>query len=284
MSHKEFHNLAEAQLNLNSTEKTYWGNLGLWSKDTPAAGQDYAQACTNMATLLADCAQLNPEDVLLDIGFGCGDQLLLWLQHYGLEQLYGLNLSHSQTQLSQQRLRQASFTQQAEQCVQGSNAELLKWSSRSLSASPTKIIALDCAYHFEDRQQFLIDSYALLAPKGKLVLCDLLLDDHALSLKQRLVLKTLCQLCNIPYKNLLKQANYLARCEDIGFEVIDYIDLTDRVFLPFGEWLKAYRQQHAEKQLRWGKYTGTAWFLRWAKQQGILRYVVINLSKPQGIT
>ena len=298
MSNKEFHNLAEAQLNLNSTETSYWGNLGLWRADVPPAQQDYAEACTAMAQLLAEYAQLNSNDVVLDIGFGCGDQLLLWLQRYGVEQLYGLNISTSQTQLSQQRLISAGYTQQAQQLFTASCADMaamdggyagnagavtsaLKWASSRLSASPTKILALDCAYHFADRQQFLADSYSLLAPQGQLVLCDLLLDESAISLRQNLALKALCRLCKIPYANLLKQAEYLDRCKTLGFEVQNFDDRSEQVFLPFGQWLQAYQQQHRDKKLSWGKYSGTAWFLRWAKRQEVLRYVVINLSKPK---
>ncbi len=279
MAGKEFYDLAEAQLNLSSHSKSYWGNLGLWRADTPAAQQDYAQACTRLAKLVGDLAQLNPQDQVIDIGFGCGDQLLLWLQDYAVEQLYGLNISSSQTQLSQQRLAEAGFCQQAQQCRQGSYADMLKWASSTLSAPPSKIIALDCAYHFRDRQQFLAHSHTLLAPQGQTVLCDLLLGSNTLSLKNRLVLKTLCRVCNIPYKNLLKKVHYMARCEALGFEVVDFIDITEHVFLPFGEWLYTYRHAHCDKGLHWGKYTGTAWFLRWAKQQGILRYVVVNLRK-----
>ena len=282
MSNKEFHNLAEAQLNLNSPTPSYWGNLGLWRKNTPAAEQDYAQACSALAHLVAQQAQLQPDDVLVDIGFGCGDQLLLWLQHYRVEQLYGLNISRSQTQLSQQRLIGAGYAQPAPQISIGSHADMLPWAAHSLSASPTKIIALDCAYHCSSRQQFLADSYTQLAPQGQLVLCDLILDDKALGPKQKLILKTLCRLCNIPYGNLLVRADYLHGCKQLGFELQNCEDITEQVFLPFGQWLLAYRQQHASKGLRWGKYRGTAWFLRWAVQQQALRYVVISLSKAQG--
>lgn len=280
MSRDEFHNLAEVQLNLNSAVKTYWGNLGLWSADSDPAKQDYAEACSRMAQLLGDSAQLNHQDIVIDVGFGCGDQLLLWLQQYGVEQLYGLNISRSQTQLSQQRLATAGYAQQAEQLSLGSNVELLEWASASLFASPTKMIALDCAYHFTDRLQFLADSYQLLAPQGQLMLCDLLLDDRGTSLTNKLVLKVLCRLCKIPYTNLLKHSDYLAKCRALGFEVEKFDDITEQVFLPFGQWLQAYKLQHADKSIAWSKYTGTAWFLRWAKQHGVLRYAVISLSKP----
>lgn len=277
---KEFHDLAETQLNLNSATPSYWGNLGLWRSDIPPAQQDYAEACSAMAQRLAQYAQLNSQDTLLDIGFGCGDQLLLWLQDYRVKQLYGLNISRSQTQLSQQRLIDAGYPQHAQQLFVGCCADMLSMNGTYAgSAVPTKIIALDCAYHFPNRQQFLADSYTLLAPNGRLVLSDLLLDQHTISLRHTLVLKTLCRLCNIPYANLLTRAVYLDRCTELGFHVEPIEDISAQVFLPFGQWLSAYQQQHRNKPLNWTKYKATAWFLRWARQHHILRYVVINLSK-----
>ena len=84
MAQSEFHDLAELHLNINPTTQAIessWGNLGYW-KDSNN-GQDivhYPQACQQLAMEVALIADLSPEHKLLDTGFGCGDQLLIWIK------------------------------------------------------------------------------------------------------------------------------------------------------------------------------------------------------------
>lgn len=257
-----FFNLAEQQLNLNSPSPTYWGNLGYW-QDT----QDYAQACSALAGKLADIAELNSSDHVLDIGFGCGDQLLLWHHHYGLQQLTGYNLSTVQTNLAKERLSHTPFQLHA-----GSYDDMPK------PATFNKVLALDCAYHFADRDAFVDRSYQALKSGGVLALTDLVLLKPALSLKETLCLKAICTLSNIPFANLKPQGEYISDIESLGFTCQYKEGLSQHIFPAFGAWLDAYKQQYPEHN--WLKYTATAQFLRWAYRNKTLGYIAISFAKP----
>jgi cyclopropane fatty-acyl-phospholipid synthase-like methyltransferase len=52
----------------------------------------YPEACQTLATHLADRLQLKSNDRVLDLGCGQGASLLLWQQHYHVQQLCAVEL------------------------------------------------------------------------------------------------------------------------------------------------------------------------------------------------
>ena len=85
-------------LNLARTESP-WMNLGKWSgKDC----KTYAEACRDLARAVGDAADLRRSDVLLDVGFGRGAQLLVWSQDYEVKDICGLNISRAEVEHAKQ--------------------------------------------------------------------------------------------------------------------------------------------------------------------------------------
>ncbi len=271
----EFHDLAEALLNLESGGDTCWGNLGYW-----AAAGNYPDAARALADKLALAAQLNSDSVILDVGFGAGDQLLHWLRCYQPQDLYGINLSQSQTQLAQQRLAEAGFDKIAWRLMAADVAELAHFAIRQ--AQPDTIISLDAAYHFPSRAQFIRDAAALLPAGGRLALTDIVRGKERLNLVEKLVLKIMARLSHIPTVNLVTARAYQTEWQSSGFEIDAFEDITAQVFRPFGEWLARYRGGVAKGQGRrsdWFKYTITAKVLAWAQGRDVLHYVICAGSK-----
>lgn len=268
----EFHDLSEQYLN---SDTQYWGNLGLWQHS-----HDYSSACCALANELATATQLDEHTKLFDAGFGCGDQLLLWLSKYQVKSVVGVNYSHSQTQLAKKRLTDAGYDHVAQQIHYGSVNEM------TLARDKVdRVIALDCAYHFPSRKQFFELSASLLGPGGRIGLTDILLADKKLSLLESLLLKTMLLLSRIPRDNIVSLTDYEAQLVTAGFKGIQIKDITEHVFVPFAQWLSLYKQQcleeKAEKQplLFWLKYDVTAKFLTWAYRKNILRYVIASADK-----
>jgi cyclopropane fatty-acyl-phospholipid synthase-like methyltransferase len=92
-------------------------------------------------------AGLNSTHSLLDTGFGCGDQLVVWLQEFKLSDVCGVNLSSSKTRYAQQKITALQRNTdircelQVSDCCQPS-----AW--QGLDPHFDRIIALDCIYHF----------------------------------------------------------------------------------------------------------------------------------------
>lgn len=280
----EFHDLADATaLNHESdgATPTHWGNLGHW----PHPGMRYAQACADLADRMVAGLELGPDTRLVDVGFGCGDQVLRWIAHYGVRDVHGLNLSYSQTALARERLTAAGHAALAQQLEQGSATELYAWWSARTGAGvrADAVVALDCAYHFAPaRRVFLRQAASVLGPGGRLALSDLVLARPDLSLRQRAVLAGMARLSRIPAGNLLTAKDYRLQIARAGFEIERFEDLTAAVFTPFGEWLDRYRaclHPAIRRGISWTKYRATAAFLKWAESERVLRYVVCTARR-----
>jgi ubiquinone/menaquinone biosynthesis C-methylase UbiE len=278
----EFYDLSERILN---TGDCYWGNLGYWQQ-----GSDYSTACTHLARRLAQAVDLDQNSWVLDVGFGCGDQLLLWMREYQVEFLCGINYSVSQTELAQQRLQQAGFKEAANSIHQGNITELdchLETHTQNIN----RILALDCAYHFPSRKQFIADSYRMLkASKNdnyckKIGFTDIVLANtasgKALPWGKRILLNTMLRLSQIPQENIITLQEYEQQLQQSGFEQVSSQDISEQVFLPFGYWLVSQKgriKKSTGKRSIWLKYKVTSVFLAWAYNNEILRYVVISAT------
>lgn len=273
---REFHDLAETLLNHESSSEsggaTAWGNLGYWEH-----ARSYPQACAALADQLGTRLQLGADTRLLDIGFGCGDQILHWRQHYGVREITGLNLSRSQTDFARRRLADAGAAETAGRLHAGSVAQLTQWATNIGLQKADAILALDCAYHFPSRRKFLAGAAALLGPGGRLGVTDLVLAQQPLAFWKRAPLRLMTHFCHIPWHNLVDADTYRAQWREAGFALEFCADITEQVFAPFGQWLRRYRaalNPALAGPADWRKYEATAAFLYWAQRQQVLRYIV----------
>lgn len=272
---REFHDLAERALNHESGGATCWGNLGLWRR-----ADTYPDACAALADALADAVRLGPQSRLIETGFGCGDSLLHWRRRYGVADIAGLNLSHSQTALARQRLAEAGHADIAHAIraadVHALPAFVAERRAAGLNDVDT-LLALDCAYHFRTRDRFLQDAAAVLPEGGTLGLADILLARDDLGVMQSLPLRAFARVAHLPHANLQTEAAYRAGWTRAGFTITHFEDVTREVFLGFGAWLDRYRtalDPALSRRIRWAKYTGTARVLRWAVRHRVLRFVI----------
>lgn len=299
----EFYGLAEKRLNVAGK---HWGNLGFWS--TPAqvgSAQEYSEAAADLAHQLAAKACLDNHSVVLDGGFGCGDQLLLWHQHYHIRKLYGVNWSHSQTDIAQQQLENAGRPTSADQCRFGNVCDPMLWHTYE-GLGINRIMALDCVYHFLDKAYFLRQSIRLLASccdqesdqesdqegehQALLAYTDLLLATpwSNMSFWQRTVIRLMLKLSRVPVSNLntLEQTQQQISGETIFSEKIqsyDTEDISEQVLQGFSQWWLRFKNNHQitgfhPRRMVYLKYDITAAFLSWAYRHKLLSYQLIQIK------
>lgn len=268
----EFHDLAELALN---REGQSWGNLGYWKNET-----EYSDACQALAILLGEQARLDRHSVVFDAGFGCGDQLLLWLEHFRVTQVRGANLSRSQTAYAKAKLVKAGFPAAAIAIVQGDINDPDAWRATLDGDKPSHVLALDCAYHFPDRVAFIALAHQHLAPAGRLALTDFLLSDQhrAGSFKHRL-LRWMLKRSHIAEANIVRRDLYLSQLRESGFGEIRIIDISEHVMPGFAGFVRTSQGSEKAGWSRRVKYAATGRFLRWAYRRSILRYCVISATK-----
>ncbi|MEP3450981.1 MAG: methyltransferase domain-containing protein [Parasphingorhabdus sp.] len=272
MKSKEFHDLSELALNSNGQS---WGNLGYWTD-----GEDsYSNACRALAVQLGATAELNQDSILFDAGFGCGDQLCLWLEHYQVSDVCGINLSESQTQHAKSLLSKNGHSEKPNAIFVGSANDGEMWPEVIGTRKISHMIALDCAYHFPNRVNFFDLTISHLKTGSKLALTDFMLADQAQSkLAYRLLLSLMFRLSRIPKSNIVDQTTYKAELEAIGFHNIQIRDISQPVIDGFAHWVRSQTAMRLPFFAR-VKYRTTAAFLNWAYNRSILRYAVIVAEK-----
>jgi microcystin synthetase protein McyJ len=146
--------------NLN---RPLWLNEGFWKE-----ANTYPQACEALATLVGDAAALSPEDTVLDLGFGFGDQDLFWVEKYNVKKITGINISPLQVEIARKRIGMYHLQDRIE--VMLGTATKIPFPDNSFS----KVIAMECALHFNTREKFFKEAFRVLQPGGKLVTTDML--------------------------------------------------------------------------------------------------------------
>jgi 2-polyprenyl-3-methyl-5-hydroxy-6-metoxy-1,4-benzoquinol methylase len=295
---REFHDLQELALNIDVQSGALlgsWGNLGYWLRPDGSTIQNYSEAAQQLAHQLAVFIQLQPSHHVLDVGFGCGDQLIYWQQAFGVNDIWGVNVSIIQTEYAQTKLNAFSC---GATLYQGNACDHIIWDALPISFD--RIVALDCVYHFSNRPDFyrlcasrltsVNDGLNLNMHTCELVVSDLVLSRSSLGFFQRRILAVICKFSHIPFKNLKNLDDYERELNQSGLCLIESQDVSKAVMVPFSNWvlrykkeIKALRQENKDASrlvnIAWGKYVGTALFLRWAVRYDIFQYTLMRIKK-----
>lgn len=279
---KEFFNLTDHQLNGESDFQTHWGNFGYWQ-----SASTYPKACEALATLVADSIGLDAESHLLDCGFGAGEQLLTWINRYQVASIMGVNLSMSQTAVAEEKVNQLKpnyrNTKTKVALYRGDAVEFIASHNLvNLRNKISHIIALDCAYHFQNRETFFKKAQEALQGDGKLALTDFTFrTPQTLAERVRLYIASILIRCaKIPKENVISAEQYQKMLGRAGFVDIDITDITDPVINGFCQWLPRYKTGGASPaNSNWMKYNVTAVCLRWASRHKIIHYQLISASR-----
>jgi microcystin synthetase protein McyJ len=197
--------------------KPLWLNLGYWK-----TARTYPEAAAALATCLAEFAALGPEDRLLDVGFGFAEQDLFWLQHYGVKHITGINITAMQVERAKERVQARQLSDRI---------DLRLGSATKLDFEPgsfDKITALECAHHFDTRQQFFEEAFRVLRPGGRLATADGIGSpgDPPLGFLNRVALKRWC----VPLTNVYDRDEYSRRLGAIGFVNVRAQSIRNYVF------------------------------------------------------
>jgi cyclopropane fatty-acyl-phospholipid synthase-like methyltransferase len=214
--------------------------------------------------------EIRTDTDILDIGCGCGDSTNL-LSGMKPRSIRGITSTFAQSEISRRRFPEIQFI----------NCDAVQYVGYLPSESIDLIFALDCAYHFSSRTNFLKQSSRALRVNGQIVLTDLILGDDT-TLFQRMLMRIICLLTGLPYCNFKVESAYRHDFQGAGFSEIDLEDISDDVFPRLEHFIQQHQKEMTSFGIR-GKWTGFLIFARilaWWKT-GVVRFIVVNATRPE---
>ena len=255
--------------------RSSWGNLGLWE----GGSQSYSDACRALALRLAQRARLAPGCSVLDVGFGHGDQLLLWKQQFRVGPITGIEADAAGVAEARRKLEATSYTD-VTLYLDASKPDLSheRDDCHDHHDLYDSVLALDCAYHFAPRSAFFAHAMRTLHPGGVLALTDIVVANGApLDALQRFA-----SLCGIPAENLLTQQAYEKALLDLGFCKVQFENLDDAVLLGFRHFALRLLLNPWIEAPRVGRLTvlATAAIMAWLSRKQRVHYLLISAERP----
>ena len=240
----------------------HWGNLGLWSSD-----DRYAPACAALARVVGQAAGLGPGQRVLSVACGAGDELLLWVQAFGVQQALGWD-------------RDAQALQQARQVIAAAGLA----GRCSVQAQPPgpadeafdAVLCVDAAYHLSPRTAWLADAQGRLRPGGRLAFTDLVLDRDA-----SLPLRAAARLCGVPADDLVDVEQRLQQLRTAGFDDVQVQRLDAAVLDGFAAFVRRQSRQLGLQALQpaWWPAAITAALIGPCRAAG-LGYALFSARRP----
>ncbi|WP_431936931.1 class I SAM-dependent methyltransferase [Micromonospora sp. RP3T] len=139
-------------------------NVGYWEEGVTSIDV----AAQALADKLADAAGFKPDDTVVDVGFGYGDQDFAWLRDRRVAKVHGINVTPRHVEHAQERARREGLADRAD--FQLGTATALPFPD----ASVDRVVALESAFHFHPRSAFFAEAFRVLRPGGTIATADII--------------------------------------------------------------------------------------------------------------
>ncbi|SCZ94622.1 BZ3500_MvSof-1268-A1-R1_Chr12-3g04003 [Microbotryum saponariae] len=189
--------------------------------------QTFGEACEALCRLVVEEAVKDRKGFhttrVFEAGMGSGDSTLVWERSFDGLEYTGVTLEEAQYKRACQRTAELKKAR----VVHGDAVKVLRDCEEGAF---DVVVAVDCAYHFRSRDDFLRSSYQALSPHGYLCMTDLLLTSRILVMRDRFLLRLLCKAASLPFSNLQTPSRYRANLLHQGYKEIELIDISDDVW------------------------------------------------------
>lgn len=253
------------------TAKPLWLNLGYWR-----TARTYPDACAAMVELLGTRAGLGPGDRVLDVGVGFAEQDFVLLERFEVSHIVGIDITPVHVDMGRDRVAGRGLEDRIDIRLGSATATGFH------DASFDKVLALECAFHFDTRDHFIREAFRVLKPGGTIALADMLPSPGKKS-----GLKTVFgrKYGHIPKANYYDREEYPRRLAAAGFGDVIVESIREDVYPAMAEYV---RQRVRENKSMADVVVDVTEDDRaqcrgvslWERATGLADYVIASARKP----
>ena len=251
--------------------KPLWLNNGYWK-----VARTYPDACVAMVELLGTRAGLQPSDGVLDVGVGFAEQDFVLLDRFKVAHITGIDITPVHIDKGRERVAKRGLEKQID--IRLGSATAMEFPDASFE----KVLALECAFHFDTRDQFMREAFRVLKPGGIVALADMLPNPgKKLSLMNAFGRKY----GHIPEANYYDREEYSRRLSAAGFDDVLVESIREDVFPGMAK----YARQRVEGKKKMDEVVVEVseddraqcrGVEIWERGSGLTDYVIVSARKP----
>jgi microcystin synthetase protein McyJ len=251
--------------------KPLWLNLGYWE-----VARTYPDACVAMVELLGTRAGLKPSDRVLDVGVGFAEQDFVLLDRFKVIHITGIDITPVHVDKGRERVAKRGLGKQID--IRLGSATAMEFPDASFE----KILALECAFHFDTRDQFMREAFRVLKPGGTIALTDMLPKPGK---KSGLTTVFGRKYGHIPEANYYDREEYARRLAAAGFGDVLVDSIREDVFPAMAKyiWQRVQEKKKMDEvvvEVTEDDRVQCRGVSLWERANGFADYVIVSARKP----
>lgn len=248
-----------------------YANYGYWTRP----GMTIDEACDALVDLLAEELALGTEDELLECGCGYGAAALHLARTRRPRHITGIDVTDVRIEEGRKLLRARGLADRV--TLEVGDATRLHYANGAFS----KLLAIECAFHFNTRAAFMAEAFRVLRPGGVMALTDILpaptldLAKTPFEEVRRYLSADAKHICDA---NIYGADTYARLLSEAGFDPVRIYSIKEPVMIPYAEHLERVADQ-SPPDARERRRAMAATFRELLYVGG--DYVVVRAEKPR---